>query len=271
MRNNICSICKQKILDIDFSKIKVLKIKNFINNNRINKEDYSIMIKKCNCKDNVHKFCILLNILFNYELKCQYCNSFYNITITKSSDKIEKYKIILLTSFLIIIHLILYGISVILIIFNIKEFKFSMFKDNFYNQNNFLLIQYFFAVIIFILNSYFFYLTIESIIIKFKHCYKYFININEGNSKSIDDSKYFKPLYEFYKKFNNDSLRYLVCKRNEVFFTNKITYNKDFQIFIKKNNAEYQDLSNGNKNYDIESNNEDILKLKDSYNNNDEN
>ena len=40
MKNNICSICKQKNLSIDFSKLKQLKIKNFINNNRINKEDY---------------------------------------------------------------------------------------------------------------------------------------------------------------------------------------------------------------------------------------
>ena len=65
MKNNICSICKQKNLSIDFTKLKNLTIKNFINNNRINKEDYSNMIKKCNCNEMSHKFCILLNIIFN--------------------------------------------------------------------------------------------------------------------------------------------------------------------------------------------------------------
>ena len=267
MRNNICSICKQKNLSIDFQKIKILKIKKFINNNRINQEDFSNMIKKCNCNEIAHKFCILLNIIFNFEIKCPNCNSFYNIIITKESDKLEKCKIILLMIFLIFIHLILYGISAILIVFDINKFKFNDFN---FCPNLYLYTQYFFAIIIIILNTYLFSITINSMIFRFKKSYKYFININEKCSNNIDDSKYFQPLYDFYQFFNNDRLRYLVCKRNGVFFSNRFLYNKDFQNFIKKNNIEFQNISNGNKNFSIQNNinnNEDILKLKDSYDN----
>ena len=221
------------------------------------------MIKKCNCNEMVHKFCILLNILFNYEIKCQNCNSFYNIIITKESNKLEKFKIELLMIFLFIIHLILYGISMILIVFDINEFRFSDFN---FCPNLYLYTQYFFAILLFILNTYLFSITIKSIIFRFKQSYKFFININEKCPNNLDDSKYFKPLYDFFKFFNNDKLRYLVCKRNRVLFSNRFLYNKDYQNFIKKNNIEFQNTSNGNKNFDIQNdNNEDILKLKESY------
>ena len=267
MRNNICSICKQKNLSIDFSKIKILKIKKFINNNRINQEDFLNMIKKCNCNEMTHKFCILLNILFNYEIKCQNCNSFYNIVITKESDKLEKCKIFLLMIYFFFIHLILYGICAFLIVFDINKNEFSDFN---FCPNLYLYSQYFFAFILFVLNTYLFYKTIKSIISRFKQSYKFFININEKCSNNIDDSKYFKPLYDFYRYFNKDRLRYLVYKRNGVFFGNKFLYNKDFQNLIKKNNIEFQNISNGNRKFSIQNNinnNEDILKLKDSYDN----
>ena len=146
MNNNICSICKHKDLSIDFSKIKSMKIKIFINNNRINKEDYFILIKKCNCNKRAHKFCILLNIIFNYELKCQDCNSFYNISVTRNKDNTEKCKIILLFIFLIFIHIILYGCSAFLIIFNIDKFEMNDFKkikeEKYINAQFFLLLFY---------------------------------------------------------------------------------------------------------------------------------
>ena len=53
------------------------------------------------------------------------------------------------------------------------------------------------------------------------------------------------------KSFNNDKLRNIVYKRNNIFFSNRIIYCKDQQNFIIKNNIEFQDLSNGNKNYSI--------------------
>lgn len=264
MKNNICSICKQKNLSIDFTKLKNLTIKNFINNNRINKEDYSNMIKKCNCNEMSHKFCILLNIIFNYELKCQKCNSFYNIAITKVSDKLKKCETISLMIFLFIIHIILYGVCAILIIFDLDTFKISKFKEESITKHTYM--QYFFAFIIFVINSYLLHFSIKIIIEKFKNCYIYFININDKSSNNIDDKKYFLPLYNFYKSFNNDELGNLVFKRNNTFFSNRIIYSKEQQNYIIKNNIEFQDLSNGNKNYSTHNNEEDVLKLKTNNN-----
>ena len=267
MNNNICSICKHKDLLIDISKIKSLKIKIFINNNRINKEDYSIFIKKCNCKNKkAHKFCVLLNIIFNYELKCSDCNSFYNISVTKNKDNNEKCKIILLLILLIIIHIILYGCCAVLIIFNLEKFEMNDLKK--IKDEKYINAQFFFSFILFVLNSYLFYKSIKYIVNRFKYCYKYYININDKTSSNIDDSKYFTALYNFYRDFNNDHFGYLLCKRNEIFFYNKITINKDYQKLIQNNNNEFKNISNGNKDNSKKGNNEEILKLNNNVNNN---
>ena len=270
MRNsNVCAICKQKNLSVDFSKIKSYKIKNFIDNNRINKEDFSNILKICNCNKNVHKFCILLNILFNFEIKCPECNQFYNIKITKVTDNKEKCSIICLTAYLILIHLILYGVCVSLIIFNINKYEMNDFKNT--SKDKYIITQYFFAIIIFIINSYLLYRSIICILDKYKYCYKCFININEKDSgNKIDDSKFFEPLYKFYRYFYNDRLSYLICKRNEIFFLNKICYNKDFQNLIKNNNLEFQHVSNGYKeysNYNKRNEDEQLLKINNNNNN----
>ena len=266
MNNNICSICKQKNVPVDFSKIKSIKINKFLNNNRINKEDYSTMIKKCNCNKKVHKFCILLNIIFNFELKCPDCNCFYNIKVSKDKDTNEQCKIIIIIIFLILIHIILYGCCAGLIIFNISKFEMNNFKNS--NKEKFMHVQYFFALILFILNTYLILRTIRSIILRFKFIYNYFININEKSSNNIDDNEYFKPLYGFYRSFYKERLRYLVSKRNIIFFSNRINYNKDFQNLIKSNQREFQYLSNGRKEYTNYNDNkkEDILKLKSNNN-----
>ena len=270
--SNVCALCKQKNLSVDFSKIKSYKIKNFIDSNRINKEDYSNILKICNCNKNVHKFCILLNILFNFEIKCPECNQFYNIKITKVTDNKEKCSIICLTVYLAFIHLILYGICVSLLIFNINKYEMNDFKNT--SNDKYIIAQYFFAIIIFIINSYLLYRSIISILDKFKYCFKCFININEKDSgNKIDDSKYFEPLYKFYRYFYNDRLSHLICKRNEIFFVNKICYNKDFQNLIKNNNLEFQHLSNGYKeysNYNKRTEDEQLLRINNN-NKNDKN
>ena len=266
MNNNICSICKHKDLSIDFSKIKSMKIKIFINNNRINKEDYSKFIKKCNCNKKAHKFCILLNIIFNYELKCPDCNCFYNITVTRNKDNKEKCKIILLLILLVIIHIILYGCCALLIIFNLEKFQMNDFKK--IKEEKFMNTQFFFSFILFFLNSYLFYKSIKYIVNRFQYCYKYYININDKSSNNIDDSKYFTPLYGFYRDFNKVRLRYLLCKRNEIFFSNKISYNKDYQNLIKSSinelNGNKPNSHKNNKN----DNNDEILNLNNNVNNN---
>ncbi len=267
MSNNICSICKSKNFPVDFSKIKERKIKNFINTNRINKDDYSIMIKKCNCNKKAHKFCILLNIIFNYELKCQDCNTFYNISVVKSPDKSQKCQTLCTLLFLIFIHIIFYGVSAGLVLFKLEDFKRTDFNKII--KDKLLIPQLFFALLVFGINSYLLYKSIKSSVIKFKCCYKYFININENGSKTVNDQKYFEPIYGFYRYFNNDRLRFLICKRNANFFSNRINYNREYQNFIKNNNSEYRNMSNGNgfkeySNYN-KNNNDEILKLKNIY------
>ena len=228
-------------------------------------------MKICNCNKYVHKICILLNILFNFEIKCSECNQFYNIKISKVSDNKEKCNVIFLIVYLSFIHLILYGVSVLLIIFNINKYERNDFKNT--RNDKYIITQYFFAIIIFIINSYLIYRSIKSIHDKFKYCYKCFININEKDSSNkIDDSKYFEPLYEFYRYFYNDRLSYLICKRNEIFFANRICYNKDFQNLIKNNNLEFQHLSNGYKEYsNYNKINEDEQLLKINKNKNEKN
>lgn len=266
MNNNICSICKQKNLPIDFSKIQSIQIKKFIKSNRINNEDYSTMIKKCNCNKKVHRFCILLNIIFNYELKCQDCNYFYNISIIKDNDKSEKCKTIFEIIILSLIHIIIYGCCAGLVIFNINKFEINNFKQ--LNKDKYMHAQYFLALTLFILNSYLIIRSVRTIILRFKFSYKYYININDKKSNNnIDDDAYFTPLFGFYRSFYKERLRYLVCKRNKIFFLNRINYNKDFKNLIKTNNLDFQHISNGKKeilNYNDKNKNEDILQLKDN-------
>ena len=268
MNNNICSICKTKNFPVDFARLKERKIINFINTNRINKDDYSIMIKKCNCNKKAHKFCVLLNILFNYELKCPDCNTFYNIAVTKIPDNGHKCQIISLLVFLIFIHIILYGVCAGLVLFHLEDFKMTDFKT--IDKDKLLISQFFFALILFVLNSYLLYKSIKSAVQNFKFCYKYFININENGSKTIDDKKFFSPLFGFYVYFNKDMINNLVYKRNATFLSNKINYNKEFQNMFKKNRNEYKSLLNGNgiKEYNNKNDKDEILKLKNSYSKN---
>ena len=272
MNNNVCSICKQKDLPVDLSKIKSIKIKLFINNNRINKEDYSLLIKKCNCNKKAHKFCILLNIIFNYEIKCPDCNSFYNISVTKKIDNGKKCFTIFLIIFLFFIHIIFYGCTAALILFNLDKFKMNDFNN--IQKEKYMNAQFFFALIIFSLNSFFVYKSIKILRLRFKFGYKYFININDKSLNNKEDSKYFESLNGFYRAFYKYSLKYLVCKRNETFFSNKINYNKEYLNIIKNNNIVIQYTLNGSKEYTNNSkiknnNNEDILKMKNNNNNND--
>lgn len=270
MNTNVCSICRKKDLPLDLSKIKSIRIKIFINNNRINKEDYSLLIKKCNCNKKVHKFCILLNIIFNYEIKCPDCNSFYNIRVTKKVDNEERCFTIFLIIYLFFIHIICYACSVGLILFNLDKMKMTDFKK--IQKEKYMNAQFFFALILFLLNSFFVYKSMKILRLRFQFQYKYFININDKSSNNKEDTEYFESLNRFYRAFYKYSLKYLVCKRNEIFFSNKINYNKDYINILKNNNFAVQFTLNGSKDYFHNSkiknnNNEEILKLKNNSNN----
>ena len=84
----ICDICHKKKLN---KKEIYIKIQKAFNDN-FKDIELSELIKKCNCDKNkelkinqndekiyVHKYCILLKMILNFEIKCEKCNTKYNI------------------------------------------------------------------------------------------------------------------------------------------------------------------------------------------------
>ena len=95
-----CAICHKKSINI---KKKHNNLKKLFNNN-LKDSELLELIKKCKCNNNKnindiqnnenfqneaysHKLCIILKILFNFELKCKKCNTLYNIQVNKEIDK----------------------------------------------------------------------------------------------------------------------------------------------------------------------------------------
>ena len=243
----ICSICHKNNLNIKQNCFKINKKLNKI----LNQIELTELIKKCNCnkinnfkfsQNNeiyVHKYCILLKIIFNFEIKCEYCNTIYNIKIDKKIDK--KQKIFLFAFYLIIyiIHLFIYLFCLFLIFIDAILKKIQIFK--------YIHIIYFFAIILFKLNTIFLYISITQNIQKMKKINKYSINIldskSENNNNNIDCSlskqnEFYYLLFEFYEWFYNESMKYILININKKFFLNKIkNTNNDFiQKYIQENN-----------------------------------
>ena len=158
----ICSICHKNSLDIKQNKSKLKKKFNEIFNNK----ELSELIQKCKCKKTiynnkkekkdsyiyVHRYCLLLKIIFNFEIKCEACNTIFNIKIEKRIDK--KKKIYLFIAFLIIymMHLFIYLFCMFFLFINVvlKEYIKIPYKH----------ICPFFGVIFFFINSLFLYFSI---------------------------------------------------------------------------------------------------------------
>ena len=253
----ICSICNKKNLDI---KLKNTKIKKLINDN-FNKLELTELIKKCKCNNNIksnniyaHRYCILLKIIFNFEIKCGKCNTLYNIKIDKKIDKIKK--IIICVTFLIIyiVHLSIYIFSIFLLFIKVilKENIIIIYKH----------LYIFFGIIILIINSIFLYFSIINNIQKTKYyIYKYSINIfdiltSNGNNCLINnESEFYKLILEFYQWFYNQSVKNLLTNINKknIFNKEQLSYNNSFQEYINKNNIEINisDNNQNNKNIDV--------------------
>ena len=87
-KSNKCSICNSENLALDISKTRNNKLKKILT--QIDKED---LINKCKCSNEekvVHKICLLLNVIFNFETKCRQCKSNYNISIDKTINNSKK-------------------------------------------------------------------------------------------------------------------------------------------------------------------------------------
>ena len=220
----ICSICHQKKLNI---KKNYTKIKKVFNDN-LKDNELSELIKKCNCNNikeinneiYVHKYCILLKIIFNFDIKCEKCNTIYNIQIKKKKDKIKKICLYAIFLIIYIIHLFIYLFCMFLLFINVilKEYTNKKYKH----------LSIFFGIILLILNTIFLYFTIRTNINKNKNIYKYTINIfdiiNDNNNFTIKDKEkeFYKLLIDFYQWFYNCQIKNLLTIINKKLFNNKI-------------------------------------------------
>ena len=240
-----CSICHKKGFDLilpnNSKKNKILK-------EIIQSDDFTELIKKCNCKINneflyAHKFCILLKILYNYETKCEKCKGDYNIKIKKKFDKKRFINLFLFFLFIYIIHLFVFLFCMFLLFINVilKEYM---------KKNKNKLLQYkhvfiFFGVVIFIINSFFLFFTIIINIKQFKiNIYKYIIDIldfeeTKKNEKNKTDSD--ALLKEFLEWGHFQPANYLMNDIGKKFIFNRIysSYLNEVNNIIDKNNIEY--------------------------------
>ena len=235
---NTCSICNSDKLPIDVSKKSKYEIKILLSRFKLKETELSNLIKKCNCtktSPKVHKLCILLNVLYNFELKCNECNTNYNIVVNhkkNSAKNICKFCSLILY---LLINIILYGSSAFLILYPLlinKDCEKKLFH-----------IYFFFGGLIFLLNSYFIYVTILSILYQNPEDINDYTvdvkDISEANkNKNLD--KYFALLYKFYRYFYKTQIRYLIGKKHKNVYISKGYgyFNKDLKDLIIKNNKE---------------------------------
>ena len=275
---NTCSICNSDKLPLDISKKSKYEIKILLSRFKLKEAELSNLIKKCNCtktSPKVHKLCILLNVLYNFELKCNECNTNYNIVVNhkkNSARNICKFCSLILY---LLINIILYGSSAFLILYPLlinKDCEKKLFH-----------IYFFFGGLIFLLNSYFIYVTILSILYQNpEDINDYTVDVKDisepNKNKNLD--KYFALLYKFYRYFYKTQIRYLIGKKHKNVYISKGYgyFNKDLKDLIIKNNKEIfkerrpnnggNDILNLNKiNYDNNGFNISQEKIKDNKNN----
>lgn len=257
-KNNICSICYHSKLYIELSKIKNYEIKQFINKNGLNDSDLETMVKPCNCKGESHKICILLNIIYNLEVKCPHCNSLYNISITKEVNNLQRIKYIFLFIILFIFHIALYGLVVIIIlskflagvkkIFNIDEKLFHM--------------HFFMAIGIFVFNTLLLIFSLTRFLkLLFIEMNDFYIDIgNESNGK--EEKILLSELYDYYKWLHKKNIKLLIYKKQELMYLAKgIGYiHKDYQKFKKEDDEKFfRDEEEGKLVYKSEKKNKNLL------------
>ena len=236
-----CIICKGDTLPENI--YQKTEIKSLLSKFKMKSEDLSSLINKCSCKRNTpkaHKLCVLLNILYNFELKCPECHSEYNISVKvyniPSQNISNKVSLILV----LLINILIYGVVVFLILYPL------IIKKEYYNgegKKAFFVSFCFFAALLFFLNTYLTYITFIMFLIKNPNDPNDYAlevkDINDQNKNKKTD-KHYILLYKFFRKFYNTQIRYLVSKKQK---NNSITkgngnFNKELQEMILNNNIE---------------------------------
>ena len=278
----LCSICHNKNIDIKQKYSKIEKVFTKTSNNN----ELSKIIKRCNCDNNnnnnkkyivnendiyTHKYCILNNIIFNFEIKCQKCNTLYNIKIDKKIHK-RRVKLLIITFFIIyIIHLCVYLLCMFLLFINIilKNYIIRLYRHLFVFLGIFLLV----------INTIFFYFSIINNIKKCKKdIYKFTIDIldileDTNTFKNIyninSENDFFNLILEFYEWFYNQSMKHLINKIHKININNRLNfiYNDTLLEYIQKNNSDF--ISINKKEYNNNTNNNIIdIKEENKSNNN---
>lgn len=240
-----CSICKCDKLPMDIIKKSKYEIKILLSKSKLKESDFSNIIKKCNCtkqSPKVHKLCILLNVLYNFSLKCTECNTDYNIVIHQNKNTSKKLCNICTLIFYLFINLVIYAGAVFLVIYPLILNK---NEDNDPEKNKSVHIYFFFGGVIFLINTFLIYIVISSILCNNSddvNDYKIEVkDINEPN-KNKNSDKYYNLLYKFYRYFYNSKIRFLIDKKHKNIYIAKGYgyFNKDLQNLIIQNNKEWE-------------------------------
>ena len=242
--SKICSICNNEKINLNFKNLKYSKYTKKLKYN-FKYVESSEIIKKCFCNNNdnelyVHKYCILLKILFNFEIKCEKCNTIYNIKINKKYN-ITKIIYFCIVFFLIyILHLILYLMCIFLLFFE------KIFKKNVNIKYRHIYILC--SAILFIINNFILYFSVINNIKIIRYLFKYRINIfdaeelNFNNIKNIN--KFGGLLYDYYKWFYDNSAKNILINIHKRFIINNGNYNNNIYLnrYIKQNNLTENEL-----------------------------
>lgn len=266
---NACSICKCEDLPIDLSKKNKYEIKALKSKIKFNETDYSDLIKKCNCtKTNpkAHKLCIILNILYNFDLKCKDCNADYNISITQRRNGTKKCLNICSLICSLFINIAIYGGSAFLILYPLLLNKNT---NNDPEKNKMEHVFYCFGGLIFLINTFFIYVTFSSILCNNPDDVNdYLIDIKDINeqNKNKNSDKYFNLLYKFYRYFYKMQIRFLIDKKHKSTYIAKGYgyFNKELKDIIIKNHMECEKEEKDNT---LNNGGENILNLNKKKNN----
>ena len=235
-----CPICNSENININLSKIRNIKLKKMLSNLETDK-----LINKCKCSNEdkkVHKICLLINIIYNFEIKCRLCKNNYNISVEKTINNSKKLCKLFSYLFLTLFHIILFAASVLLIIY---KFVIKKETDNL-ESKKFGHISIFFGIIIFLINLLLITITYSNFIDKNEtDIYDYKINVfdeEESNKMNNNSDKFYSLLYDFYRYFHNSRTRYLISKnyKSLFFLSGYGNHNKDINKLIKENHEEME-------------------------------
>ena len=105
--------------------------------------------------------CIILDIIYNFNLKCKECNTDYNIVINQQKNTPKTVLNICSLICFLFLNLIIYGACAFLIIYPLILNKND---NNDPEKNKFEHVFYFFGGLIFIINTFFIFVVISSIL-----------------------------------------------------------------------------------------------------------